>query len=77
MFYKINSITILIIDYLACLGSLVWSCDSAKIAYVAEEKNIAKEKCFLTSKTSASNSDTTSEKSKDEILTENNYEQAI
>ncbi len=61
------------IIYLACLGSFVWSYDSKKIAYVAEVKNIAKEKCFLTSKTSAG-SESTSDKSKDEILTENNYE---
>ena len=35
---------------IALLGSFTWSSDSKKIAYIAEAKSLAKEKCFLNAK---------------------------
>ena len=50
------------------LGSFAWSADSTKIAYVAEAKSAAKEKCLFNSKVSCPTDD------KDRV-DETNYEQ--
>lgn len=50
----------------------MWSSDSASIAYVAEMKKSNTEKCFFTSKLKKENS--IDDKSKDEVLTEYNFE---
>ena len=41
----------------SCLGSFGWSPDSAKIAYIAEIKSEAKEKCYFTSKQNSTDLD--------------------
>ena len=62
---------------MAGLGSFVWSADSKKIAYIAEVKNQATNKCLLTSKYEKPGS--TQEKSEpskdDDLVTEDNYQE--
>ena len=70
--------------FLACLGSLVWSANSKRLAYVAESKKLSKEKCLLTSKPpkpeetslNAANKDvtTTSVAAAADAIDENNFE---
>lgn len=54
------------------LGSFVWSPDSSKIAYIAETKQINKEKCIYNSKVSQAGQNKSSE---NDSITVDNYEQ--
>ena len=58
----------------------MWSSDSTKIAYIAEKKNSATQKCLLTSKYESPKEDA-KEADKpvknDDLVTENNYEEVF
>lgn len=58
------------------MGSLVWSSDSSKLAYIAEAKKVAKEKSFFTSKIGKGGVSEV-EPSENEALSENNYDQVF
>ena len=57
----------------------MWSADSTKIAYIAEKKNLATQKCLLTSKYESHKEETKTPDDKssknDDLVTESNYEE--